>query len=548
MVNVVMRLTRFARRVRERLLLELDLVHWRRQTKPLRRIGRCNSGKTVLFCNLMTIVATAKVEAIFAAAMAVRGYRPVILLSQHNHLIERIFGTTVEADYLTLDSMVDGEITDRAVSAADKIMSRHQNLEDFYNLEIDGFRVGRNVQSCVVRKFRVGRLDSSNEDHREETRRILIESLSAREAAQKLFDSRRIDLAVFVEKGYTPAGEIFDACMLKGVDAIQWVGAPQSGHLLLKRFNANNRNQHPLTLSDKSWAEIKKRVWDQGLNDMVKRQIFSHYQSGAWFNRQQLQVDKTIVSNKDVKAKLGLDESKKTAVIFAHILYDATFFYGESLFDDYEQWLVETVRGAISNTNLNWVVKVHPVNVWRSRMDGVEMEQLEVSTLRHHFGELPPHVKIMPADTAINTYSLFGAVDYGLTVRGTIGMELPCFGIPVVTAGTGRYSGKGFTIDPESREAYFETLAHLHEIPRLDEETITLARKYAYGILFLRPYPTKSFEIQSDVYTYGLTSLSYNVRLDMEAIRHWPDVKDVATIADWALNGDEEDLLVNRAQ
>ena len=64
--------------------------------------------------------------------------------------------------------------------------------------------------------------------------------------------------------------------------------------------------------------------------------------------------------------------------------------------------------------------------------------------LRRHFGNLPGHVKLMRADTGINTFSLFDVADYGLTVRGTIGMELPCFGIPVVTAGTGRYSGPWF--------------------------------------------------------------------------------------------------------
>ena len=42
---------------------------------------------------------------------------------------------------------------------------------------------------------------------------------------------------------------------------------------------------------------------------------------------------------------------------------------------------METVRVAIANPKLNWVVKVHPVNVWRSRMDGAAMVQLEAQTL-----------------------------------------------------------------------------------------------------------------------------------------------------------------------
>jgi hypothetical protein len=63
-------------------------------------------------------------------------------------------------------------------------------------------------------------------------------------------------------------------------------------------------------------------------------------------------------------------------------------------------------------------------------MDGVPMEQIEAQVLKREFGELPAHVSLMPANTEINTYSLFDAIDFGLTVRGTIGMELPALVYP----------------------------------------------------------------------------------------------------------------------
>ncbi len=174
-------------------------------------------------------------------------------------------------------------------------------------------------------------------------------------------------------------------------------------------------------------------------------------------------------------------------MIFSHILYDATFFYGDSLYPDYASWLVETVRAAVANPQIHWVVKVHPVNVWRSKMDSAPLEQLEARLLREAFGELPPHVTIMPADTDVNTYALFQTIDYGLTVRGTVGMELPCYGIPTVTAGTGRYSGRGFTMEPATPADYQALLARLHAVPRLDARTVALARRYASGTFFLRP-------------------------------------------------------------
>jgi hypothetical protein len=269
--------------------------------------------------------------------------------------------------------------------------------------------------------------------------------------------------------------------------------------------------------------------WTAENDQAVVDRISANYASGAWYNRQQLQSGKAILSPDDVRRSLGLDPAKKTAVICSHILYDATFFYGESLFEDYEQWLVETVRAAIANPALNWVVKVHPVNVWRSRMDGVAMVQLEAETLRRAFGDLPPHVKLMPADTPVNTFSLFDVADYGLTVRGTIGMELPCFGIPVITAGSGRYSGRGFTIDPTSREAYAGTLARLQEVPRLDDEAIRRARLHYYGALNLRPVPMRSFTFD---YEAG-GAMQYDVRLNMPPTLALLHSEDLGRLTDW---------------
>jgi hypothetical protein len=69
-------------------------------------------------------------------------------------------------------------------------------------------------------------------------------------------------------------------------------------------------------------------------------------------------------------------------------------------------------------------------------MDKAELVPLEAQMVEESVGGVPGK-RLMAADTEINTFSLFKIADYGLTVRGTIGMALPCFGIPVATAGTG---------------------------------------------------------------------------------------------------------------
>ncbi len=534
------------RRVRNRVSVERDLWSWARQLAPLRAAAPAAGVRTALFCNVMAMPATAKVESLIAGLLRLKGYRIIVLLDGPDIAVERIFRAAVsDATIIRLCDEIGDADELAAECAAESLMAKCPDLQSLVKLEVDGFRVGRNVQSIVLRHFRIGRLDDADPRHREATRKTLARSLAAKSFVERMFEDRRPDIAVFVERGYTPAGEIFDACLLHGVDTIQWCGAPQSDCLIYRRYSLSTRAEHPLALSDSMWQRLLAMPWRAQDDEAVVKRIADNYESGAWYNRQQLQDGKCVFSADELRATLGLDPRKKTAVIFSHILYDATFFYGDNLFDDYEDWLVETVRGAIANPRLNWVVKVHPVNVWRSRMDGAALVQLEAEALHKRFGELPAHVKLMPAETAVNTFSLFKVIDFGLTVRGTIGMELPCFGIPVVTAGTGRYAARGFTIDPTSRDEYANLLERLPDIASLDAEQIRRARLHYYGALNLRPVPMRSFVFDYDADKNRGHAPKYDVLLTANADPQLQQSEDLGRVVHWLTELNSPELLAN---
>lgn len=532
-------LAALALRLKTRFCVELDLYRWRRETASLKRYKLPCAERRALFCSLFSSVAGAKAEALFAHFLARRGYAVTLVLRGCNRPVERIFRSVLDVRVVYLDTYTDRlerPETEREVAA---IFHRAATIQELLDVTVDNVRVGRNVLSWVARKLRVGSIDPANSGHRTLIEATLGESVRTLRGGQAMLAETRPDLALFLERGYTPAGEIFDLCIAAGVDTIQWLGAPQSGTFLFKRYDAANRAYHPLALDAASWREIKAMDWTRELDDLLMARLASHYQTGAWFNRQKLQENKKLKSRAGIVSQLGLDPSKKIAVIFSHILYDATFFYGESLFADYAEWLTETVREAIANPRLNWLVKVHPVNVWRSETDGVPMEQLEAALLRDVFGELPDHVKILPADTDINTYSLFEAIDYGLTVRGTVGMELPCYGIPTVTAGSGRYSGNGFTIDPKTPEEYRAVLAGLHDLGRLTPAETELGRRYAFGTFFLRPIAIDFFDFDFHANDFGLNLFAHNVRVPNAG----GEAKDMNAIADWMAGEKTMDFL-----
>lgn len=522
-----------------RAVLELDAREWARKTAPL-AVRATTGTRRVLFAEAVWMLATAKVESLLAAGLAREGYEPHLLLPVRNRAVERAYRATCPlARVHTIEERLDDTIRKAGEDDAARVLEGRP-LDDLLALEIDGFRIGRSALSSVVRRLRVGRLDES---HRGEARVALARAFAVKRVAQALIAELRPDLALFVERGYTPAGEFFDACVAAGVDTVQWLGAPQSDRLLFKRYRRETRSDHPLALDDSTWDAVRRAPFGPEDEDSLISTLAANYGSGAWFNRQQLQVGKRAAAREEARAVLGVTPGRKAAGVFCHILYDATFFYGESLYPDYETWLVETVRHAIANPHLDWLIKVHPVNVWRSKMDGKAMEQLEAAALRRAFGELPAHVRLVPADTQLNTWAFFGAIDYGVTVRGTVGMEMPCLGIPTVTAGTGRYSGRGFTIDPATRAEYADVLARLHEIPALDAATVSRARRYAHATFELRPVRTESFAFLYDNRDWGVGELKMDVALPATAAARFHTAPDISRVVDWLVRGRAADLL-----
>jgi hypothetical protein len=530
-------------RVLARLSAERDLWNWRHVLAPLRSAARPETTRKALFCDLMTMRATAKVEALMAGLLRLKGYRPVVLLENPSRVIEEIFRAAapdIEFEYLM---GAPGTDRDGSRQAAEAVLARYPDANDLVAYEADGFRIGRNVLSLVLRQLRIGRLDPADAGHRSLVLEVLGRSLDAKRFVARVLDRHRPSVAVFNERGYTPAGEIFDACLLRDVDTIQWCAAPQSDCLIYRRYRTESRGDHPLGVSDALWSRLQEMAWTANEERAVVDRIAAGYATGEWYGRQKLQDGKAVMQPDEVRKALGLDPSKKTAVIFCHILYDATFFYGENLFEDYERWLIETVRAAIANPRLNWVIKVHPVNVWRSKMDGATQVQLEAESLQRNLGTLPEHVKLMRADTGIHTFSLFGITDYGLTVRGTVGMELPCFGVPVVTAGSGRYSGKGFTIDPATREGYLALLARLEEVPRLDAAAIRRARLNYYGAVDLKPAPMRSFILDFLASTDAAGRSVPDVFLTRRADPSLLETKDLGRLIRWLTTSNAPELL-----
>jgi|GEM_PF-3052439 hypothetical protein len=376
-----------------------------------------------------------------------------------------------------------------------------------------------------------------NDNSRNKIKKILKKSMRYVIASKQIVEKYKPDLVISIEKGTVGTCELFYSAINNNIDYIQYSSCHEPDSVMLKRYNKQNKRMHPFSVSDKNWDGIKYKEY---MAPKVREYFKNGYKKGDWFKYKNLSANKRIVEKDELVKILKLDKRKKNVIIFSHILNDANFFYGKDIFEGgFRDWLVKTVEVASKNDKVNWLIKLHPANVFRRENQGYTGEFGEIIAIKEYLGEVPKNIKIIPADIDINPYSFFMLADYGITVRGTVGAELPCFGIPVLTAGSGRYSNKGFTIDSETKEEYLKKVQNIDLLKKLSSEQINLANKHAY--LFFKYRPTKYDGFIKDNYS-GKKSVI--IKRDVEVVDdHIWDNESLKNIVSFFIESSEDDYL-----
>jgi hypothetical protein len=105
-------------------------------------------------------------------------------------------------------------------------------------------------------------------------------------------------------------------------------------------------------------------------------------------------------------------------------------------------------------------------------------------------------------------------------------------------AGTGRYSGLGFTLDSNLVSDYLNLLASLENLPALSKETRELARRYAYALFNLRLWKINSFKFEKMSIENTGHPLENNISFEyLKNISEFNAAKDLSDFGDWVLSG-----------
>ena len=223
-------------------------------------------------------------------------------------------------------------------------------------------------------------------------------------------------------------------------------------------------------------------------------------------------ADKTEYIKQELIGVLGIDPAKKTCLIMAQQFTDSPHVYSKMLFDDYYQWLDETLKFAAGLKQINWLVRQHPYEILVG-----ETEFFNALVHKHNLDQ--PHIKVVP--NTVTTSSLFECVDAVTTVIGSGGIEFASVGIPCILAGNPFYSGFDFAIQPSTREEYFSSLADLSALSRLSDRQIQEAKELALVFLSYK-------RVSSNRVPY-ITDLSGRTITQSDLDQYWIEAADLLT-------------------
>ena len=482
---------------------------------------------------------TVETELCLIKALQLGGFTPVVLLEDEQRALRPYYELAGVSEIHRSSAFSTPRYYGTTAAA---VLSRCHTLEDLLGYAQGGVRVGRIAASTAIRQLRRGSLDLRSRDMRECLVRRVSSSLSSAADARNILRTVRPDLALFVSTEYTPKGELFDACIEEDLDVIAYDMAHKSNALMFKRYGRGNRECHLASLSEASWAHVRNLEWTESERDRLDHELTAGYAAGDWCGACPTPSRTRDAGSHALVRQLGLDPAKRTAVIFSHILWDSPLMWARTLFTTYEEWLIETLHAASANENLNWVVKIHPAHIRKRLKEGYQDEPAETRALRERLGTLPRHVVVIPPDTAVSTFSLFAAMDYCLTVRGTVGIEAARLGIPVLTAAMSRYDRRGFTIDSDSRAEYLRRVAHIDETPALSGQQRALAERFAYGLFVLRPLESSTWDAAGANAWVAARGGRPRARIKIHAESQWRQAPDMRALADWFVSGEEDFL------
>lgn len=354
-----------------------------------------------------------------------------------------------------------------------KILKEQKNIENFLNYEVDGVKIGKIVYEHYIRF--TGNPTIKEFDFK--VNYFLFKALEYHVYAKNLFKKRNIKYVVLSEKQFIPSGIIFQNALIHKSKIFARVGGPSNIGLRLFE-NENEFFKSRYHFSENLVNDVYNKFLDTAVNYSNKI-LANRFENIKDSNIQDIRgadiayKQKEKFTKKTLCENLQWDFSKPIVIIFDHHYLDGLYDNDRLFFKDNLEWIVSTFEFIKKVKDVNWLIKSHP-----GEPSEIHKSKTNTETEFEKVVGDSDHIKLFPDRYSAGLLpNIASAV---ITGSGSVGIEYPCFGIPCILANSSHYSGNGFTLEPRTKEEYFEYLNNIYKLKKIDEKTINKAKTFLF--------------------------------------------------------------------
>ncbi|MDN3608480.1 hypothetical protein ACODM8_05535 [Vibrio ostreicida] len=334
------------------------------------------------------------------------------------------------------------------------------NKAQLLAIEIDGYHIGPYIYDAALRKLNLSEISNITSA----VKKVILLELCYFYFFKKPIENLEIKTIVLGDNVYR-CGLLFELAKKNNIECITPVhlnGFSMCRHVTESDFEHHDRKPDVRVLEQLDTNQINKYL-ESYFSKRFSASLEQHDVMKAFSD------EKTIFNRSEIIESYNLKDNLPIVIVMSHIFCDAPHAYPGMLYNDYRDWLVNTVKALKLNPNVNFLVKEHPsADLFNER--GIINEVLrdlgcESSLLQDNVHNL----------TILNEF------DIVVTCGGTIGQEFSYKGKPVVLAAKPPYSGFGFTTEPHDRSSYEALMCSgIENLRRLDDQQRLMVNKVIY--------------------------------------------------------------------